>query len=58
MGEPVPPFSLRHLRRPLPAATRSGRFFFCPVFRRVWSRACDTIPAHGEVAEWLKAAPC
>jgi hypothetical protein len=22
------------------------------------SRFCDTMPAPGEVAEWLKAAPC
>ena len=31
-GRAGSPLFLRHLRRPLPAATRSGRFFFGPVF--------------------------
>jgi hypothetical protein len=57
-GRAGSPLFLRHLRRPLPAATRSGRFFFGPV---LWASVVESVrydPAHGEVAEWLKAAPC
>ncbi len=57
MGEPVPPFSPASAA-PVPCGNQeAGASFLADRF----TRAVESVrydPAHGEVAEWLKAAPC